>query len=431
MTSAAWVLFGSLGLLLVMGFPVAVALGVSALITIVLYDLAPLSVAPAIAYAAVGKFTLLAVPFFILAGSLMERSGMASRLVSLAELMVGRLRGGLAYVTIVVSLFFAGISGSGTADTAAIGSLLLPSMRREGYRTAFAAALVACGGSIGIIIPPSITLILYGSLVGASIGQLFVGGIIPGLLVALALASVSWLTLARGGHIPQIPDRSRLVRDARQAVWGLLVPVIILGGIYGGVFTPTEAAAVTVVYVLLIGVLVFRDLRLRMVPGITAEAAVVSSMAMVIVASATLFSWTITRLGLSQAVAESLGTLSSHPVALLLTVNAILIVAGMFLDAVSMTFVFVPLFLPLLQAAGVDLVQFGEIFTVNMAIGQVHPPLGVNLYIAGGLVREPLGPLTVAVIPFILAEMLVLVALILFPDLSLFLPNLLFPNPHR
>lgn len=425
MINPAWILFGSLGILILLGVPVAASLGGAALLTIWLFHLAPLTVAPAMAFAAVAKFTLLAVPFFILAGSVMERSGMAERLISLAELMVGKLRGGLAYVVIVVSVFFAGISGSGTADTAAIGSLMLPAMRREGYRTSFAAALVACGGSIGIIVPPSITLILYGSLVGASIGKLFIGGLVPGFMIAAVLAFVSYISLRRSGHVATIPPRSKLVRDARQGIWGLLVPVMILGGIYGGVFTPTESAAVAAVYVLAIGLLVFRDMSPRMLPAAFADTTIISSMAMVIVAGATLFSWTITRLGLTQEVTGALSHLAGHPVAVLLLINLVLLIAGMFLDPVSMTFVFIPLFLPILHALHVDLVHFGEVFTVNMAIAQVHPPLGVNLYIAGGLARERLGPLTISVLPFIAAEFVVLILLIVFPGLSTWLPNLL------
>ena len=413
-------------LLLALNIPIAAALGVAALLTIWVFGIAPLDLVPAIAYATVSRFTLLAVPYFIAAGYLMERSGIADRLIRLAQLIVGSLPGGLAYVTIVVSIFLAGISGSGTADTAALGAILIPAMVAAGYRKEFSAALIACGGSIGIIIPPSISFVLYGSITGASIGTLFAAGIVPGLLIGLALAIPSYISTRhiknpewRRGTLPEVG------RAARAASWGMVAPIIILGGIYGGVFTPTEAAGVVVVYALVVGMFVYRELPFRSLARFFADSALVTSMALVTVIGASLFSWLITRLGFSAQIAHSVTAVSTDPMMIVLLLMGVLLIAGMFLDAVSITFIFIPIFLPLLQAAHIDLVWFGVLFTVNMAIGQVTPPVGINLYIASGVAGVRFSGAARAVLPMVAAEMVVLLLLILFPDLSLALPRAL------
>jgi C4-dicarboxylate transporter, DctM subunit len=423
----AAVLFGLGGALLALNIPIAVALGAAAITTIWLFGIAPLDLVPALAYATVSKFTLLAVPYFIAAGYLMERSGIADRLIRLAGLLVGSLPGGLAYVTIVVSIFFAGISGSGTADTAALGAILIPVMIAAGYGREFSAALTACGGSIGIIIPPSITFVLYGSITGASIGQLFVAGVVPGLLIGLALAVPSYLHTR---HLaPPAGWRRGSLRDvavaAREASWGLAAPLIILGGIYSGVFTPTEAAGIVVVYALVVGIVVYRELPLAALARFFADGALLTSMALVIVVGASLFSWVVTRLGISTRLAEAVTAVSSSPSVVVLILMGILLVAGMFLDAVSITFVFVPIFLPILQAAAIDLVWFGVLFTVNMAIGQVTPPVGVNLFIATPIARARFAGVAWAAVPMIAGELVVLALLVLLPPLSLGLPRLL------
>ncbi len=417
-------LFGLALLLLAFNIPIAVALGVSAIITIWAFGIVPLDLVPNIAYATISKFTLLAVPYFIAAGYLLERSGIATRLIRMAGLLVGPLPGGLAYVTIVVSIFLAGISGSGTADTAALGAILIPAMAAAGYRKEFSAALIACGGSIGIIIPPSICFVLYGSITGASIGKLFVAGIIPGILIGLSLALPSYFgtrdvkTLGwRKGSFRE------LLAATRDASWGLICPVIILGGIYGGIFTPTEAAGVVVVYALVVGILVYRDLPLQSLPRFFADSALITSMALVIVIGASLFSWVIIRIGISAEITRSLIAFTSDPRTIVFILMGILLIAGCFLDAVSITFVFIPLFLPLLLAAHIDLVWFGVLFTVNMAIGQVTPPVGVNLYVATGIAQVPFTRVAREVVPMVIGEVVVLLLLVLFPDLSLWLPN--------
>ncbi len=419
-------LFGLALLFLAFNIPIAVALGVAAITTVWVFGIVPLDLVPSIAYATVSKFTILAVPYFIAAGYLMERSGIAARLIRMAGLLVGGLSGGLAYVTIVVSIFLAGISGSGTADTAALGAILIPAMANARYHKEFAAALIACGGSIGIIIPPSIIYVLYGSITGASIGKLFVAGIIPGILIGLSLALPSYLSTR---HIKspgwQRGSLTELLTATRDASWGLIAPIIILGGIYGGIFTPTEAAGFVVVYALVVGTVIYRDLPLRTLPRFFADSALITSMALVIVIGASLFSWVITRLGVSAEITRAITVWSSNPMVIVFIINGILLIAGMFLDAVSITFIFVPLFLPLLQTFHIDLIWFGIVFTVNMAIGQVTPPVGINLYIATGIAEVRFTGVARAVLPMLVGETVVLVLLILFPELSLWLPNVI------
>jgi C4-dicarboxylate transporter DctM subunit len=419
-------LFGLALLFLALNVPIAVALGVAAITTIWAFGIVPLDLVPSIAYATVSKFTILAVPYFIAAGYLMERSGIAARLIRMAGLLVGGLSGGLAYVTIVVSIFLAGISGSGTADTAALGAILIPAMANARYHKEFAAALIACGGSIGIIIPPSIIYVLYGSITGASIGTLFVAGIIPGILIGLSLALPSYLNTR---HIKspgwQRGSLSELLTATRDASWGLIAPIIILGGIYGGIFTPTEAAGFVVVYALVVGTVIYRDLPLRTLPRFFADSALITSMALVIVIGASLFSWVITRIGVSAEIIRAVTAWSSNPMVIIFIINGILLIAGMFLDAVSITFIFVPLFLPLLQTFHIDLIWFGILFTVNMAIGQVTPPVGINLYIATGIAEVRFTGAARAALPMLIGETVVLLLLILFPELSLWLPSVI------
>jgi C4-dicarboxylate transporter DctM subunit len=419
-------LFGLGILLLAFNIPIAAALGMAAIATIWVFAIAPLDLLPSIAYATVSKFTILAVPYFIAAGYLMERSGIAARLIRLAGLLVGALPGGLAYVTIVVSIFFAGISGSGTADTAAIGAILIPAMVKARYNKEFSAALISCGGSIGIIVPPSIAYVLYGSITGASIGKLFIAGIIPGCLIGLSLALPSYLSTR---HIKSPGWERGSLRElggaAREASWGLAAPFIILGGIYGGFFTPTEAAGVVVVYALMVGILVYRELPLRSLLRFFADSALITSMALVIVIGASLFSWVITRLGISAEAARAVSAFTQNPMAIVFILMGILLIAGMFLDAVSIIFIFIPLFLPVIQSAGIDLIWFGVLFSVNMAIGQSTPPVGVNLYIASGIAQVRFTGVARAVLPMVGGELVVLVLLVLFPNLTLWLPNAL------
>ncbi len=420
-------LFGSFGVLMLLDFPIAAALGISSVLTIVAFDLAPLQLLPQQLLSATDSWTLLAVPFFILAGNLLAKTAISERLVHLARVLVGRLPAGLAMVAVIVSIFFAGISGSGPADTAALGAILIPAMVKAGYRKRSAAALIAAGGGIGIIIPPSIALVIYGVVANASVTKLFIAGILPGIVVGFSLFVVSYFLFGRDPNI--VLERRGTPREIagamRGAFWGLLAPLIILGGIYGGIFTATEAATVAVVYGVAVGFFIHRDLRLSDLPSILVDTGVTTGVVMLLVCTASLFAWVLNTSGVAAAAASGLLHLASGKTAGLLLLNGILLVAGCFMDAISIYYVLLPILLPVVKALGVDLVHFGVIMTVNMAIGQITPPVGVNLFVACGIARIPMKEISRGVVPMVLAQSAALLVVTFWPDLSLWLPRLM------
>lgn len=470
----ALVLFVGFIVLLAAGAPIYLALGLSALMTIALFELVPLVAIPSLIQASFSSFTLLAVPFFILAGNLLASSELTERLIDLARAIVGRVRGGLAVVSTITGVFFAGISGSGPADTAALGSTLLPAMRKDGYDRGFSAALIAANGAIGIIVPPSIALIIYGVVANVSIGRLFVAGVLPGVVIAISLAVVSVVQsrrhgwgpptppaygpggggggAARGGGTPRTEaaasggsvqvvteapaeagshaarSRSRVVTIAvalRRAIWGLLAPLIILGGIYGGIFTPTESAAVVVLYALLVGFLVYRDLKPRRLVPVLAESARTTGVVMIIIASASIFAFLLNTQGIAVSAADRLAGAIPGLVGTLLLVNLIVLLAGCFLDAISIFYILTPIVLPVVLALGVDPVHFGIIMCVNLAIGQITPPVGVNLYVAAAVGDIPVTRVIRSVGPILGAELVALGMITYLPAISLWLPNAL------
>jgi len=411
------VLFGLFACLLVLGVPVAIALGVSSIITIAAFRLGPLiSVAQGLTGAADDKWVLLAIPLFVLAGNILAKTGVSGRLVDLARSVVGGVRGGLALATVAVCIFFAGISGSGPADVAALGALLIPALAKEGYPKPFASGLLAAGGGIGIIVPPSIALIIYGVIAGADISKLFIAGILPGTLVGISLGVVC---LIRAPSRDKAPQRPPFLLSLRRSFWGLLAPVILLGGIYSGIFSPTEAAAVAVVYSLVVGIAIYRDVKVKELPAILLESASTSAAVMFVVACAYLFSRILNTQGIAQGFSSWMLSLSGSKVVLLLVMNAVLIIAGLFMDAISIFYIFVPIFLPVAMKLGVDPVHFGIIFTVNLAIGQVTPPIGVNLFVAARIGGVSIGGISRAAVPLILAEIVALLIVTFCPALSL------------
>ena len=421
----AAVLFISFAVLLLIGAPIAVCLGVSSVISMIIQGAGrPLdtvmSSLPQLFSSSTSKFVLLAIPFFILAGNIMDKAQISKRLIRLAETCVGHLRGGLAIVCVIVSCFFAAISGSGPATVAALGLVMIPGMIRSGYSPSFSAALMGCAGAIGVIIPPSITFVVYGSIADTSIGDLFKAGVIPGLIMGAALI-IAALLIGRKLKLQSLPKASWHDRWVafKEAFWGLLMPVIILGGIYGGIFTPTEAAAVSVVYGLFVGVFIYKTVRINEMWAIIIDSASTTATVMFITAAASMFAYVLTRARLDVAISGALESVTGgSAIIFFLIVNIILLIAGCFLDSTSALYIFTPLFVPVAQALGIDLIHLGVVMIVNLAIGLFTPPVGVNLYVACGVAKVNLKQISKAVVPLLIASIIVLLIITYIPGIS-------------
>jgi len=423
MDAAFWLFFLFL-VLLFFGIPIAVAIGGVAIFMIWQFDLG-IQVISSNFYAGIAKYPLLAIPFFILAGMILERCGVSQRLVNLASLLVGSIPGGLAIVAILVCVFFGGVSGSGPADAAAMGAVLIPAMARKNYDREFSAALIAAGGSTAIVVPPSIAFILYGVITTTSVPALFAAGVFPGILAGLSLILPAyWISKRRGYMGEERGDLRKIWAAFKDAFWGLMAPLVILGGIYGGIFTATEAAIVAVFYGLLLGFGIYRTLDLRTFYQILVDAALSSAVVLLIVALAGLYSWAGATLGVMERIAGALLTLSDNPWVVLALVNVLILLAGMLLDAISIYYVFLPILLPIVAHFGWDPLWFGVVMTLNLAIGQFTPPVAVNLYVTTNLAGIPLEKTSAATLPFIAAMAVALILVILFPSLSLYLPKL-------
>jgi len=424
MTAA--ILFIVFAILLLIGAPIAVCLGVSSVSAMLVQGagrpiVTIMSSLPQLFAASTSKFVLLAIPFFILAGNIMEKAQISKQLIRLAEACVGHTKGGLAIVCVIVACFFAAISGSGPATVAALGLVLIPGMIRSGYSPAFSAALMGCAGAIGVIIPPSITFVVYGSIADTSIGNLFIAGVVPGLIMGTALI-VTALLVGRKTTLVSLPKASGKERweAFKDAFWGLLMPVIILGGIYGGIFTPTEAAAVAVVYGLVVGIFIYKTIRIKELYAILIDSASTTATVMFITAAASLFAYVLTRARLDVAISESLVDISGgSSFVFFLIVNVILLIAGCFLDSTSALYIFTPLFVPVAQALGIDLIHLGVVMIVNLAIGLFTPPVGVNLYVACGVANIDLKKISKAVVPLLIASLIVLLLITYVPAISL------------
>ncbi|MDO5550827.1 MAG: TRAP transporter large permease subunit, partial [Lachnospiraceae bacterium] len=424
------VLFISFFLFLILGVPISICLGLSSVCAI-LYSGTSLTIVATNIYSGISKFLLLAIPFFVLSGNIMAKAGISKRLIKFVNTCVGHRRGGVAIVCVIVACFFGAISGSGPATVAALGSVLIPAMIIEGgFSAPFSTALLATASSIAIVIPPSIAFVVYASISGVSIADMFTAGIVPGLLMGAVLVIVVMMEARKHDIKPQQAKAGFGERWAafKEAFWGFLMPVIILGGIYGGIFTPTEAAAVSVVYGLFVGMVIYREVSLKDLWDIAIDSAKTTGGIMLIVACASLFSFVCTQFGIAQAASDLLGSIAHNQFTFLLIVNIIFLIAGCFIDANSAMYIFIPIMLPVCKKLGYDLVAFGVAATVNLAIGQVTPPVGVNLFVAIAVKLKNGMSVTIqqisrAVAPMIVASLVVLLGISYIPSITTFLPK--------
>ena len=467
------VLFGTFVLFLILKLPIGISHGLSSLVTILYSGKIQATYLAQGLFTAADSFPLMAVPFFVLAGELMARGGISQRLLNCADVFLGRKAGGLALVTVVACMFFAAISGSGPATVAAIGGLTIPAMIEQGYDKRFASAIAASAGAIGVIIPPSIPMVMYGVSAGASVAGLFMGGIFPGILIGVGLCLYSSWYCKRRGYISKTAEKGQEWRENSKrkwqkerkedwkttglaewkqmwdsggkaeykagkkafrriagrtfwdAKWALLVPFIILGGIYGGIFTPTEAAAVAVVYGLCIGVFVYRDLKWKDLFEIFVGASLTTATVMIILGTATTFGRILTLERVPTSVAAFFQSVSSSPIVIMLLINALLLFVGTFMETIAAIIILTPVLLPVAQAAGYDTIHFGLIMVVNLAIGFVTPPLGVNLFVACNVAHCSLEDISKGVLPQIGLLVVILMIITYWAPLSLWLPGVL------
>jgi tripartite ATP-independent transporter DctM subunit len=423
---SAVLLFGLFFLLLFLNVPIAISLGVSSIITTLIVKPSMVTTIATNLYSSTNTYVLLAIPFFILAGNIMDVSGISVRLIDFFNSLVGHTKHGTAMVCVIVACFFAAISGSGPATVAALGGILIPAMNKSGYDKGTSAALMSTAGAIGIVIPPSITFVVYGSVTGTSVGSLFMSGIIPGILIGIAIYYAMVIT-SRGRELVRQPKATGALRWAafKNAVWGILMPVIILGGIYGGIFTPTEAAGVAAIYGFIVGMFIYKTLKPKDIMTILRQSVSQTAVVMLIIGCAAVFGKVLTFTGLASAASQALISVAhGNKYIFLLMVNIILIIAGCFIDANSALYILCPILFPISKTLGIDPVHLGAIMVVNLALGLITPPVGVNLFTGCGVAGISLTEMVKKIWPFVIAVLVVLVIVTYIPAISLFLPNL-------
>lgn len=420
-------MFASMIIFFALSIPIAVSIGFASTASLFLFGNTPMLVVPKEMFSAIDKFALGAIPFFILAGNLMEVGGISNRLVNFAKSIVGGLQGGLAMTCVMTCMIFAAVSGSSVATTFAIGAILIPALIKHGYPTNFAAALQATSAELGVIIPPSIPMILYGVSAEVSIGELFIAGFGPGLLIGGGLMFFVWLwSRIKGYGKDDHVGRMSFAHATREAALALMMPVIILGGIYGGVFTPTEAAVVAVFYALVVGMGIYKEIKPKDLFPIFRKSVISSAVIMFIIANAGLFSFLITRAGVPEAIGDFLKAHLTSGGMFLLGVNVALFLIGMFIETSASIIVLAPILAPVAQKFGVDPVHFGTIMVVNLALGMITPPFGVNLFAACTVAKISLDKIVRELIPFVLTVLACLLIITYVPQISLFLRDLVY-----
>ena len=410
--------------LIAINVPVAFAFGIATLAALVTHPTLPLNSIVTRMFVGVDLFTLLAVPFFILAGELMNASGITNRIVDFSRTLVGHIRGGLAHVNIVSNMLFSGISGSATADASALGSIMIPAMIRNGFHKDYAVAVNAAASSMGPIIPPSIMLVIYGSIANVSISELFLGGIIPGLLIAVSLLVVAYVIAVQRGYPAERRAKLEEVwRAGRSALVALTMPVVILGGMFTGIFTATEAGAVAVAYALIVGLFVYRTIKVSQLLHIFTDAAVMTAAAMLVIATSTGFAWLLAWDGFGSTIMNGLLSISTHPVVVLVLIIIALQIVGLFVDGIPVLVIMTPVLLPVILNLGIDPVHFGIIIVMSTVIGSVTPPVGVLIFIGCSIARATLSEVFWVLWPFCFALFAVLLAVAFYPPLVLAIPQ--------
>lgn len=419
-------LFVTFAVLLILGAPVGIALGGASAVYLVGSDI-DLAVVPQFMYAGMDSFVLLCIPGFVLAGNLMNGGGITDQIVLFSNRLVGHIRGGLGLANVTGSMVFAGISGTAVAETASIGAVMIPAMRKSGYDAPFAAAVTAAASTVGPIIPPSVPMIIVGTLTGLSVGKMFMAGAIPGLLLGVGMMTTVWI-LARVRNYPKEPWQGfgALLRASRGAFWALLMTAIILFGIVGGYFTPTEASVVAALYAFVIGLFVYKGFKLRQLPAILLESAIGSGGLILLVGLANVFGWILTSEQIPQAIAASMLALTTNKYLIILMINILLLFVGTFMETIAALIILFPPLLAVATQVGIDPIHFATFAVLNLMIGLTTPPVGVCLFVAANIAKISLGAITRAIWPFLLCNLVILLLVSYIPALSLWLPSLLF-----
>ncbi|HSD36180.1 MAG TPA: TRAP transporter large permease subunit [Rhodocyclaceae bacterium] len=423
---SALIIFSLLLVLMLTGMPISISLGLTVLtFMFTMTTTPPVEVAHKL-FTGIENFGVMAIPFFILAGNFLTHGGVAARMIRFATSMVGHMHGGLGLAGVLACALFAAVSGSSPATVVAIGSILLPAMVKAGFPKRFGAGVITTSGALGILIPPSIVMVMYSIATNTSVGALFMAGVIPGLILATMLGMTTWY-LARKNGYPRLAKASwpQRLRAFRESIWGLLLIVVVIGGIYGGIFTPTEAAAVSAVYAFFIAVFVYKDLKMSDVPRVLLSSANLSAMLLYIITNAVMFSFILTDQQIPQTLAEWMLAQGLGPIAFLLAVNILLLIAGNFMEPSSIVLIMAPILFPIAMRMGINPVHFGILITVNMEVGMCHPPVGLNMYVASGVAKMGITELTIAVWPWLLTMLVFLGFVTYMPEMSLWLPRVL------
>jgi len=422
-------LFISLFGLMLIGVPVAVSLGASTVITMLLFTDLDVATIPQLIFDGINKFALMAIPMFILAGNLLSKGGSARRIIDFAKSMVGHLPGGLPMSAIFACVIFAAVSGSSPATVVAIGSIMFVAIKEAGYPKEYAVGGITTAGSLGILIPPSVVMIVYGVTAEVSIAQLFMAGVVPGLMLGGMMILQTYIGAKKLGFKATTPEPwSERVKKFGKAFWALLIVVVVIGGIYGGIFTPTEAAAASAIYALIISLFVYKDIKFKDLWDICLESAITTAMIFFIIANAVVFAYLLTSENIPQTIADSILAANIGKIGFLIIVNILLFIMGQFMEPSSVVMIMVPLLLPIATALGVDPVHFGILLIVNMEIGMITPPVGLNLFVASGLTGMNLKDVIVSCLPWTLTLFIGLILVTYIPEISLWLPNLMYKN---